>query len=61
MVAGVFILIIHWFCAIISHNIFYFSLADFGSASMTSPANSFVGTPYWYVVPQEIIITRIIV
>ena len=24
-------------------------LADFGSASMASPANSFVGTPYWYV------------
>uniref|UniRef100_A0A4W4FS03 Serine/threonine-protein kinase TAO3 n=1 Tax=Electrophorus electricus TaxID=8005 RepID=A0A4W4FS03_ELEEL len=24
-------------------------LADFGSASMTSPANSFVGTPYWSV------------
>lgn len=24
-------------------------LADFGSASMSSPANSFVGTPYWLV------------
>uniref|UniRef100_A0A8D0CVZ4 non-specific serine/threonine protein kinase n=1 Tax=Sander lucioperca TaxID=283035 RepID=A0A8D0CVZ4_SANLU len=23
-------------------------LADFGSASIASPANSFVGTPYWY-------------
>ncbi len=22
-------------------------LADFGSASIASPANSFVGTPYW--------------
>ena len=22
-------------------------LADFGSASIKSPANSFVGTPYW--------------
>ena len=22
-------------------------LADFGSASISSPANSFVGTPYW--------------
>lgn len=22
-------------------------LADFGSASIVSPANSFVGTPYW--------------
>jgi hypothetical protein len=22
--------------------------ADFGSASILSPANSFVGTPYWY-------------
>lgn len=25
-------------------------LADFGSASIASPANSFVGTPYWYAV-----------
>lgn len=24
-------------------------LADFGSASIVSPANSFVGTPYWWV------------
>lgn len=24
-------------------------LADFGSASIASPANSFVGTPYWLV------------
>lgn len=24
-------------------------LADFGSASIASPANSFVGTPYWWV------------
>lgn len=24
-------------------------LADFGSASIASPANSFVGTPYWSV------------
>lgn len=24
-------------------------LADFGSASIACPANSFVGTPYWYV------------
>jgi len=24
-------------------------LADFGSASIASPANSFVGTPYWFV------------
>lgn len=24
-------------------------LADFGSASVASPANSFVGTPYWSV------------
>lgn len=23
-------------------------LADFGSASIACPANSFVGTPYWY-------------
>lgn len=26
-------------------------LADFGSASISSPANSFVGTPYWSVPP----------
>lgn len=26
-------------------------LADFGSASIASPANSFVGTPYWSVTP----------
>lgn len=30
-------------------NLFVFiTLADFGSASIVSPANSFVGTPYWY-------------
>jgi serine/threonine protein kinase len=28
--------------------IFFFILADFGSASFSSPANSFVGTPYVY-------------
>lgn len=28
-------------------NLIYFVSADFGSASMKSPANSFVGTPYW--------------
>lgn len=25
-------------------------LADFGSASIACPANSFVGTPYWYAI-----------
>lgn len=29
-------------------------LADFGSASIASPANSFVGTPYWSVCTQYI-------
>ncbi|CAF2734368.1 unnamed protein product [Rotaria sp. Silwood2] len=29
-------------------------LADFGSASFTSPANSFVGTPYW-IAPEVIL------
>lgn len=29
-------------------------LADFGSASIASPANSFVGTPYWYVKTERI-------
>lgn len=29
-------------------------LADFGSASMVSPANSFVGTPYW-MAPEVIL------
>lgn len=28
-------------------------LADFGSASIACPANSFVGTPYWYVPKTE--------
>uniref|UniRef100_A0A672ZUU2 non-specific serine/threonine protein kinase n=1 Tax=Sphaeramia orbicularis TaxID=375764 RepID=A0A672ZUU2_9TELE len=28
-------------------------LADFGSASIACPANSFVGTPYWYVKSVE--------
>ena len=27
--------------------IIFFSLADFGSACESSPANSFVGTPFW--------------
>jgi thousand and one amino acid protein kinase len=27
---------------------YLFFTADFGSASILSPANSFVGTPYWY-------------
>ena len=27
-----------------------FSAADFGSAAAHCPANSFVGTPFWYVV-----------
>lgn len=26
---------------------FFFHLADFGSAALLAPANSFVGTPYW--------------
>lgn len=25
----------------------FFCLADFGSAALLAPANSFVGTPYW--------------
>ena len=29
-------------------------LADFGSASIVSPANSFVGTPYW-MAPEVIL------
>lgn len=28
-------------------------LADFGSASIASPANSFVGTPYWSVYARQ--------
>mgnify|MGYP001796038479 CR=1 FL=1 len=28
--------------------------ADFGSASLTSPANSFIGTPYW-MAPEVIL------
>lgn len=27
-------------------------LADFGSASIACPANSFVGTPYWYAIKR---------
>lgn len=27
-------------------------LADFGSASIACPANSFVGTPYWYALKK---------
>jgi thousand and one amino acid protein kinase len=32
----------------------YIKLADFGSASIASPANSFVGTPYW-MAPEVIL------
>uniref|UniRef100_A0A8D3D6W7 Serine/threonine-protein kinase TAO3 n=1 Tax=Scophthalmus maximus TaxID=52904 RepID=A0A8D3D6W7_SCOMX len=31
-------------------------LADFGSASIASPANSFVGTPYWSVCTRQVIL-----
>lgn len=30
-------------------------LADFGSASIASPANSFVGTPYWSVHARQLL------
>lgn len=30
-------------------------LADFGSASIACPANSFVGTPYWYATKLSVV------
>uniref|UniRef100_A0A672YMP3 Serine/threonine-protein kinase TAO3 n=1 Tax=Sphaeramia orbicularis TaxID=375764 RepID=A0A672YMP3_9TELE len=35
-------------------------LADFGSASIASPANSFVGTPYWSVHHNTIFVCQVI-
>ena len=35
-------------------NDYQVKLADFGSASFNSPANSFVGTPYW-MAPEVIL------
>lgn len=31
-------------------------LGDFGSASIVSPANSFVGTPYWCVLVSPVLL-----